>query len=493
MTSTSPDLEAALAETLPLLPEERSWSFRDMLAVKSGLSIATWGFVFGGATGQLVGFVDGLIALFCGTAIGLGLLSFALLLPVYRNGCESFVFLRSAFGPLGTSLLAVVLMLGVVPFWSAILSKMAGDATHEVLIGLDLLPAAPASPMAGAIAMGVLVLSCVLAARGSETLRRVNLAIVPLLVLLSLGLLVAVFWQSGLAAVLVAEPAAKPYDRATRLMLATEINIAGGLSWFGLAGNLMRYGRSARRAVWGTWVGLVPVSLLPALAGLASSLALGSADPVQWMTPLVGPVIGLAMLLVLILANMSTLIGMLQGNVPTSVQNFGPPARALGFAGNVAALGGASALILLLATDALYASFYTVIAFYGAVFAPATGILLAEGLVLRRGAISIRALHDASPSGAYGFRVGINPAAMIALAAGFAAYIALLEPISQTPAGGFRYLSASLPSIAVAFAVHLALSVMIIIPQGLGAYPRRPQAAGVLAPEKPAVLHRDNP
>lgn len=57
-----------------------------------------------------------------------------------------------------------------------------------------------------------------------------------------------------------------------------------------------------RRAVWATWIGLVPVSLMPSFAGLASSLALGTPDPVQWMTPLVGPVIGLAML-VLIFAN----------------------------------------------------------------------------------------------------------------------------------------------------------------------------------------------
>jgi hypothetical protein len=82
-------IELALAETLPLLPEERSWSFRDMLAVKSGLAIATWGFLAGGATGQLVGFADGMVALFAGTALGIGLLSFALLLPVYRTGTEA--------------------------------------------------------------------------------------------------------------------------------------------------------------------------------------------------------------------------------------------------------------------------------------------------------------------------------------------------------------------------------------------------------------------
>jgi NCS1 family nucleobase:cation symporter-1 len=481
------NIEAALAETLPLLPEERSWSFRDMLAVKSGLAIATWGFLAGGATGQLVGFADGMVALLFGTALGIGLLSFALLLPVYRTGTESFVFMRSAFGPSGTSLLAVVLVLGVVPFNSAILSNMAGDATREVLIGLDFLAPAPVWPVAQATALAVLALSCLLAARGSETLRRFNLAVVPLLVLLSGGLLLAVFWQSGWQAVFSAKPPASPYDRATRLMLATELNVVLALSWFGLAGNLMRYGRSARGAAWGTWIGLVPISLLPALAGLASSLVLGSPDPVQWMTPLVGPVIGLAMLLVLIFANLSSLIGMLQGNVPTIVQNFGSLARALGFAGNVVMLGIAAALILLLASDALYARFYTVVAFYGAVFAPTIGILLADWLVLRRGAVDIRALHHATPGSAYGFIAGFNPAAMIALLAGFGVYLALLEPVSQTPAAGFKYLSATLPSMALAFAVHLALSRILVIPRGFGGYRPEPGGREAATPESPMI------
>ncbi|KPQ22291.1 MAG: Cytosine/uracil/thiamine/allantoin permease, partial [Porphyrobacter sp. HL-46] len=394
--------------------------------------------------------------------------------------------LRSAFGPRGTSLLAVVLVLGIVPFNSAILSNMAGDATREVLIGLDFLAPAPVWPVGQATALGVLALSCLLAARGSDTLRRFNLVVVPLLVLFSGGLLMAVFWQSGWQAVFSAQPPAAPYGRATRLMLATELNVAISLSWFGLAGNIMRYGRNARGAVWGTWIGLVPISLLPALAGLASSLVLGSSDPVQWTTPLVGPVIGLAMLLVLVFANLSSLTGMLQGNVPTIVQNFGRFARAFSFAGNVAMLGIAAALILLLASDDLYARFYTFVAFYGAILAPATGILLADWLVLRRGTVDIRALHHAVPGSAYRFVAGFNPAAMIALVAGFATYLALLEPVSQTPAAGFRYLSASLPSMALAFAVHLALSRMVTIPRGHGGYPVQRPANCKISDAEPA-------
>jgi NCS1 family nucleobase:cation symporter-1 len=319
----------------------------------------------------------------------------------------------------------------------------------------------------------VLVLSCLLAALGSNSLRLVNLSVVPLLVLLSAGLLVAVFWQSGWQAIVSAQPPASALDRETRLMLAVELNIVAALSWFGLAGNLMRYGRSARGAIWGTWIGLVPVSLLPGLAGLASSLTLGSPDPVQWMTPLVAPVIGLAMLLVLILANLSSIVGMLEGNVPTVVQNFGRHVLALGFAGNVVAYGIASALILLLASEALYARFYTVTAFFGAVLASAVGVLLADWVVLRKGHLSISALHDTQPGGTHWFLAGVNPAALVALGAGFLTYVAMLEPVSQTPGAGFRHLSASLPAMTAAFAVHLALSRMLTIPRGLGGYPTR--------------------
>lgn len=469
MVGDNTQIKAALAETLPLLPEERSWSFRDMLAVKGGLAIATWGFLTGGATGQLVGFADGMIALFCGAAIGIGILFFALLLPVYRTGSESFIYLRSAFGPLGTSLIAVTLVLSVVPFWTAILATMAGSATKEVLVQLEFSSADTSWPIATAISLAVLLFSFLLAIRGSNTLRLFNLAAVPFLVLLSLGLMIAVFIQAGWSAILTAEPPPMQWDRPTRLILAVELNIITTISWFGLAGNLMRYGASVRSATWGTWIGLVGVAQLPLVAGLASSLALGSADPVQWMIPLVGPVLGLAMLSILVLANVSSMIGMLQGNVPTIIQNFGAPTRRLGFAGTMFMVAGLAALIIWLATDALYQSFFSIVAFFGAIFAACIGVLLADGLVLRRSKVDLADLHDTS-SGRYDFWFGVNPVALFALLAGFLTYLALLEPLGQTPSAAFRYLSASLPAVAVAFSIHLALSHIITIPAGRGGY-----------------------
>ena len=470
MTFAANRLDTAMAETLPLLPEERSWSFIDMLSVKGGLAIATWGFLFGGATGQLVGFIDGLIALTFGTALGIGLLFFALVIPVHRYGCESFVFMRSAFGPRGSSLLAVPFVLGVVPFWMAILASMAGGSAEQLLVSISLVTAANEMPLSTAIALGVLVLGCVVAAFGSEGLRLLNLAVLPLLVMLSLSLFVAVIFSSGWSAILEAGPIAPPYDRGTSFLLAVELNIVAGLSWFGLAAHLGRYGKSPRGAIWGSWLGLVVISLLPCLAGLASSLALGSADPVEWMTPLLGPALGLSMLAVLILANLSSVVGMLQGNMATIVQNFGPLARRLGYGGILVALTLAASGIVLLATDALYTGFYSIVAFFGAMFSAAIGVLSADRLALRRGTLLVGALHDPREGLSYAFWHGINPAAFAAMATGSAVYIAFLEPVSQVPGPMFAATTATLPAALAAFAAHFLLTRWLVIPTGRGGY-----------------------
>lgn len=56
--------------------------------------------------------------------------------------------------------------------------------------------------------------------------------------------------------------------------------------------------------------------------------------------------------------------------------------------------------------------------------------------------------------------------------AGFASYIALLEPVGQTPGALFPYTSASLPAISAAFIVHITLSRLMTVPARRGGYQR---------------------
>ncbi len=69
------------------------------------------------------------------------------------------------------------------------------------------------------------------------------------------------------------------------------------------------------------------------------------------------------MLLVLMLANLSSIVSMLQGNVATIIHNFGSSMRRFGFAGAVAMLCLMAAFIIGFATEDLYIRFYSIVAF----------------------------------------------------------------------------------------------------------------------------------
>jgi len=60
--------------------------------------------------------------------------------------------------------------------------------------------------------------------------------------------------------------------------------------------------------------------------------------------------------------------------------------------------------------------------------------------------VSIRGIYARSGAGPYAYPGGFNPVAVIALALGCAVYIALLNPLTFTSHGPYRFLTASLPA-----------------------------------------------
>jgi nucleobase:cation symporter-1, NCS1 family len=120
------------------------------------------------------------------------------------------------------------------------------------------------------------------------------------------------------------------------------------------------------------------------------------------------------------------------------------------------------------------------LALIGVAFAPLCGIQIVDYFVLRRGRIDIRAIYADEPRQPYYFWRGVNPAAMIALAAGCLTYIALLNPLSYGSTAPYPYLTASLPSAAAA-ALAYFLGSVLVIRAGRGGY-RQYQARGNDAP-----------
>jgi NCS1 family nucleobase:cation symporter-1 len=461
---------SALAETLPLTRAERRWSFLDVVCVKSGLAIATWAFLFGGATAQFVGFRDGILTMLIGNTIGVVLLLLALVLPSSKWGTEFFVHQRSVYGAGGAFAFVLLAVVAAIFAWASILATMVGKAAVEIARTIS--PTMPFGEAAfqSIIALAMLGLAWLVLVRGSEGVRLLNRVAAPGLLLLCIWLMVALFREVPLATVAAAPALGVRSDRATNIMLAIELNIACGVSWFALAANLGRYATTQRAAVWGSLIAYVPVNVLATTVGLTSALVLGSADPVTWMVPIVGPVAGVLLLLLLGLANLSSLVSMVQGNCQTLVQHLGRRAQSLGWPRFTSHFFLGVAAMVLLASDALYDRFFTIVAYSEALFASAIGVALADRVVLRRNRVRVRELYEFGVGGAYAYWARVNPVPFVALVGGGATYLLLLDPLAMVGTPLFTRLSATLPAVAVAFVLQVLLTRLIVIPAGKGDY-----------------------
>ena len=472
MTTTQSAEAQALAECLPLVRAERRWGFFDVFAVKSGLAVASWAFLGGGVTAELVGLWDGLAVMLFGNAIGVVLLIFVYMLPSMKWGTEFYAHMKSIFGGRGVAVLvAGPLLLGAMG-WGTILSMMIGRAGVQ-LVGLASGGASPdGAVLATGIALAALLMSWLVLRRGSGGVRVLNLVAAPLLIGLCLFLLWAVFRGHSLGDIAALPPVRPRGSRATNLMLALELNICVGLSWANLAANLGRYAVTARAAVWGSFLAYVPVNVLASMVGLVAGLSLGSADPAGWMVPMFSPALAAVLLIVLSLANFSSLVGMTQGNAQSLIQHMGPRLLRLGWGRFLALVCVTFGLLVALAGDAVQARFFTLAGFLQAVGAPLVGIVLADGWLLRRQQVDVAALYAPAGEGPYGYWWGFNPASLVALIAGGATYLALFDPVNLTVAPLFIVTGATLPAVAVALVVHLTLTRAFVMPAGRGGHGR---------------------
>jgi nucleobase:cation symporter-1, NCS1 family len=202
-----------------------------------------------------------------------------------------------------------------------------------------------------------------------------------------------------------------------------------------------------------------PVPLL-SLIGIAGVLVLKTSDPAEWLRTVGGPAYAIISLAFVTAANFGTTTA-------------GIYASAIGLR-NFRALQSRSWTTLLLLTitpvalvgifipELFFAKFGNFLALIGVSFAPLCGIQIVDYFVLRRRRLDIRALYTDRPGGSYAFWGGVNPAALVALAAGCATYVALLNPLSYRSSAWYPYLTASLPAAAAAALVYFLAGWLVI-------------------------------
>ena len=93
--------------------------------------------------------------------------------------------------------------------------------------------------------------------------------------------------------------------------------------------------------------------------------------------------------------------------------------------------------------------------------------------ILRRQRLDIRAMDDSRPGSPYHYTSGFNLVAFISMASGAVVCAVLLDPIDSVPVEAFRWLTASIPSMAVSGILHFVLTRAVSIPRGKGRFASR--------------------
>lgn len=475
--------QAAERGDTPLLPAERIWGFWAFAYANTALAMATWVFLLGGATALFVGPRQGIAAILIGNIVGVVLAALSTCLPCGKYGTEQFTFLRSMFGLNGSRLVYLLSVVFLTMGWLAVLGLMCGRA----ISGLEtMLNARPATVPGGwpdttaLVALAAIAAAAWVVVRGPAMIHRLSAIVAPSLIGLLLVLLYLILGRHSLAALLALPPLHPPFaDQHLNFMLAVEINMAAGFSWWPYLGNLARLSRNQRTAFWPNLLGIFAAAALGETASLAAAATLHSSDPTFWMQQAGGLGFGVVALGLLAFANLTGMVNILYTAIVGLRQLAGRRLRALPWWRIVLLFCLVPAAIVLLAPG-LYDSFFIFLVWTSALNSALAGIGIADYFFLRRQRLNLRHLYAVPAQSPYRFWHGSNPVALLALGGGCACYVGIFNPQTLAATPLFSLLSASLPSCVLAALLHYGLTRLLARHPGWAAayaQPARPPAA----------------
>jgi len=440
--SDSPGHEDSAFGRLPLLIGEREYKTASAHTTCFAYAIATWCFLTGGFVADLVGAVQGVVCLIAGNMIGIFLTTMALGLGCQRYGIEQMDCCTPAFGQRGVKIPLLFYLINMLG-WSGLLLVMFGNGIHNILGAIGYPMGEWVVGLGVALGLG---LAYLIVTHGVHWLSVSNSIITPGLGVLIVFMFYALIHDHGwneIAAALPLDPGPKPL---TNYVIAIELGIASGVSWWGGVGFLARNTRSQRNAIYPEIIQLGFSGSVACCIGLFSALVVQSNDPTEWMVPLGGVFMGVLALVFVALANVTS----------TAVSVF-----ASGLAMRHIKMFRTTPwwqLMLLLVIPCapfifwpaeLFSMGDTFLAYNGTMYAPISGILFADYFFLRKQKLNLRALFESDPSGEYYYHRGFNWLALGALLAGQFLYVFLYNPITSEIHPLAQYAPASVASFAV--------------------------------------------
>lgn len=455
----------------PLPPRMRLWGFWEYTWANSALAIATWGFLIGGSMAGIVGVKDGLIAIVLGNVVGVLLVSLAVCVSSGKYGVEQYTFLRSVFGPNGSRIVYILAMVLLTVGWLVVLGTMFGrsiDSATAVVGGRAPDPHAFWVPI---IAIGAIAVTAFIVAKGPTSIKVFNTIVAPALFVV-MGIMIYLYLREYSVGELLSLPALDQVSssHAINFMIAVEINIAAGFSWWPYIGNLARITKTERVAFWPNLIGICLAACVGEAVGLIGAIVFGNADPTHWMTELGGAGLSIVVLLFIAFANMTSMANILYTAIAGLRQAFLRQLERFGWT-KLVYLFCIVPVIAMFAVPGLYDGFITFMVWSSALYAALSGIMIVDYFWLRGSRVALADLFDTSPHSSYYFWRGFNPAALIALAVGVVASILTFNPQTLSYSPLFEHTTASVLSLLIAGLVYAGVSPLFTARRRWGAYP----------------------
>jgi NCS1 family nucleobase:cation symporter-1 len=361
---------------------------------------------------------------------------------------------KPAFGQRGAQLMLIFYLINMLG-WSGLILVMFGNGLRNIAEALGY---EPGRWLVGAgVALG-LWLSYLIVTRGVHLLNLANSIITPGLALLVVFMLFVLMRDQGWEAIAAAQPLAPGPAPFINYMIALELGIASGISWWGGIGFLARNTRSRRNAIYPQLLQLGLAGALVCCVGLFSALVVRSHDPTEWMVPIGGVFLGVLALGFVALANVTS----------TAVSLFAS-GLALRHVSGLREMKWKRLMLLTIAPcvpfvfwpHELYDLGDAFLAYNGTMYAPIVGIVFVDFFVLRRRRLSLWAIFEGAPSGAYHYSHGFHWPALGSLVLGQGVYLFLFNPATGETHDLFRLMPASVAACVIpALTYWLAAQLM---------------------------------
>ena len=438
----SADERESVFGRMPVLLPEREYGSGGAHASCFAYAIATWCFLTGGYAAELVGAVQGVVCLVAGNLLGVFLATMTLSLGCQRYGLEQIDFCKPAFGQRGAMLVLVLYLINMLG-WSGLILVMFGNAIRNIAEALGY-PTGEWIVGCG-VALGLWI-SYAVVAHGVHWLNVSNKFITPGLIALLVFMAVTLLREHGWDEIAAAPPLDPSPVPLRNYLIALELGIASGFSWWGGLGFLARNTRTRRDSVYPEILHLGLSFGLVCSVALFSALVVQSDDPTRWMVPLGGIGLGVLALVFVALANLtSTAVSIYASGL--ALRHL-PGLRRLPWR-HLIWLTILPCAPFVFWPQTLYDLGDVFLAYNGTMHAPVAGVLFVDFFLLRRQRLSLWSIFDASPDGEYYYQGGFHWLALGAAALGQVVYLTLYNPITTE----LHEVTAWVPASVAAFLV----------------------------------------